>query len=342
VFIQITKRMDNYSYLRLYDPYNKRILDYSMAPIADSDPGNLLLPLEGTYTLIVGIDDEPTIGMYGLKLWDVPPPDEFTVSIGDEISSGVPGPGAGFIESPGRKDIYHFSATTGQSVYFQITKPAQHDMYWLLYNPANKKISEILMLGSPATHDPGVVNIESDGEYTIIVGTDNHPSVGTYSFNIWDVPKPDTFAISIGEEISNGVPGPGAGNIESPGVKDIYTFDAKAGQTVYFQITKAPQSNELWWKLYDQMDQKVDETILLGAATHDPGNITLELGGTYTIVVGNDGKPSVGTYGFKSWAVDNPSFSIRRTGTEKGVMELCFLPSGNKCFREKTTPSKLG
>jgi serine/threonine protein kinase len=341
VYIQITKPLNDFSYFRVYDGNNKRIVEQAMSGIATQDPGNVLLALGGTYTIAVGIEVEPSIGTYGFKLWDVPPPDEFAISIGDEVSNGVPGVGAGSIESPGRKDIYTFSATAGQSAYFQIIKPTQYSVYWQLYNPADRKIAEQLMLGA-ATHDPGVVEFESDGEYSIIVGNDGEPSVGTYSFKIWNVPAPDSFQISIGQEISNGVPGPGAGNIESPGVKDIYTFNAKAGETVYFQITKAPQSNELWWTLYDQMNQKVNETIMVGAATRDPGNITLDLGGTYTIIVGNDGMPSVGIYGFKSWVVEKSKFSMRRINTEKGIPELIFFPPDNNCFRERTAEELSG
>ncbi len=42
---------------------------------------------------------------------------EFETAIGDEISNGEPGPGAGVIEAPGSKDIYTFSAEAGQDIY---------------------------------------------------------------------------------------------------------------------------------------------------------------------------------------------------------------------------------
>ena len=37
-------------------------------------------------------------------------------------------------------------------------------------------------------------------------------------------PPPDQFAIAINDSVGQDIPGVGAGNIETPGAKDIYTF----------------------------------------------------------------------------------------------------------------------
>ncbi len=57
------------------------------------------------------------------------------------------------------------------------------------------------------------------------------PQKGDFVYMIFDfsnVPE-NRFAINIGETISNGVPAPGAGNIELPGGEDVYTFNAFPG-----------------------------------------------------------------------------------------------------------------
>lgn len=49
------------------------------------------------------------------------------------------------------------------------------------------------------------------------------------------IPTVDQFTtIDFGDTVSDGVPGPSAGNIEAPGEVDVYTFDAVAGQKAIF------------------------------------------------------------------------------------------------------------
>jgi hypothetical protein len=73
------------------------------------------------------------------------------------------------------------------------------------------------------------------------------------------------FAVNIGDTISNGVPAPGAGNLEVPGALDIYTFDGLAGGGVIFDalvgntglarvILTAPDGTELFNGFY--LDQQ--------------------------------------------------------------------------------------
>ena len=51
---------------------------------------------------------------------------------------------------------------------------------------------------------------------------------------LWNVPVPTPVAIAIGNTVSNGVPVAGAGNLETPGSSDVYTFSATANQVVNF------------------------------------------------------------------------------------------------------------
>jgi len=52
------------------------------------------------------------------------------------------------------------------------------------------------------------------------------PLAQMHTYHLSFAPAPQQFAISFGDTISNGVPAPGAGNLEVPGAVDIYTFDA--------------------------------------------------------------------------------------------------------------------
>ncbi len=90
------------------------------------------------------------------------------------------------------------------------------------------------------------------------------------------------------------MPGSGAGNIETPGVLDIYTFDAAAGQQVFFDVldTKVAVS----WELRDPTSKLIFNECL---GCGDPGVFTLSQAGTYTITVGKATSYAVGTYQFK-------------------------------------------
>ncbi|MCZ9881224.1 hypothetical protein [Arthrobacter sp. B2a2-09] len=62
-------------------------------------------------------------------------------------------------------------------------------------------------------------------------GTDiSRNSYGTYSLAAFFVPDPQTFSLPLdGSAISDGVPGTGAGNLETKGSTDFYTFTVPTG-----------------------------------------------------------------------------------------------------------------
>jgi tRNA A-37 threonylcarbamoyl transferase component Bud32 len=225
--------------------------------------------------------------------------DRFDIAIGDEIAKDSPGQGAGFIENPGAKDIYDFTADDGQTVYFQIKQlPETNDLInWRLVDEiGNDLFNSCLQCG-----DPGDMTFDQAGTYTIIIGDDGDAGSGVYGIQLWEVPEADEFTIEIGDEISQDSPEGGAGFIETPGVKDKYTFSAEPGQTVYFQVQQLPQSSELIdWYLVDEYGTDIFYTCL---QCGDPGVKTLEQGGMYFLVVGNDNNPATGSYGIKLWDV---------------------------------------
>lgn len=105
----------------------------------------------------------------------------------------------------------------------------------------------------------------------------------------FDMPPP-------GLTISNGVPAPGAGAIESPGAYDIYTFTASAGQKVYFDLLSQTGVTYINWQLTDATGASLFNTCF---GCGEPGTVTLSAGGVYTLSVGNRGVIETGTYSFK-------------------------------------------
>lgn len=87
-------------------------------------------------------------------------------------------------------------------------------------------------------NNEGRRTLPESGTYTlrVWVGSVNVANVGAYAFRLRAVPADQTFALQIGDSITNNVPALGAGNIEAPGAWDFYTFSATNGQLVFLEV----------------------------------------------------------------------------------------------------------
>jgi hypothetical protein len=217
----------------------------------------------------------------------VPPPDTFAISIGDTIANGVPGPGAGNLESPGVQDSYTFTGTGGQQVFFEQLQGLGNQQ-WSLVAPDGT-----LLVERRDSFDRGPITLPQAGTYTLTaLPSLNNDVTGSYSFTLWNIPAPDAFAISIGDTVANGSPDAGAGNIESPGVRDSYTFAGTSGQELSFDVLAAIAQH---WDLIAP-----DGTVLIDGGGLTDRTITLPQTGIYTLIIGTrDNFPVTGTYSFQ-------------------------------------------
>ncbi len=222
--------------------------------------------------------------------------DEFTISIDETVSDGVPGPGAGNIERPGAMDIYTLSVRRAATVYFD-HKNSSCAIRWTAEAPDGSFLFSNQFMCSG---HPGVRELDQIGDYTITV-FGNQNATGTYSFKVWSVPEPDEFTIGLDQVLSLDDPGPGAGNIEQPGAMDIYTLVIDRPTTVFFDHKNSACA--LRWTT-----QAPDGSFVFSnqfMCSGHPGVRELDQVGTYTItVVGN--QTSTGTYSFKVWTVPAP------------------------------------
>ena len=60
---------------------------------------------------------------------------------------------------------------------------------------------------------------------------------------------PGEYRIAIGDVVGPGAPGRGAGQIETPGERDVYAFDAQPGQIVYVNLLSNDVPCCVQWKL---------------------------------------------------------------------------------------------
>jgi hypothetical protein len=212
--------------------------------------------------------------------------------VGEAVKENDPAPGAGAIESPGAEDVYRFAASAGQRVYFHMAgyDSSMGYLRWKLADPEGTEVFNTCL----GCTTPGTQTLRKAGTYVLTVGSQNDPSEGIYRFKLFNVPSPHEFAVKVGDVIKENVPGPGAGNIESPGATDIYKFTVAAGQRVYFQLLDYEKTiGYLRWKLADQDGVEIFNTCL---GCSSPGTQTLRKGGAYTLKVGNETDPGTGVY----------------------------------------------
>ena len=245
--------------------------------------GPITLPLSGTYELRIAGRSDAT-GTYSFRT-TLTIDQTFNHQIGDTVSDGVPEPGAGNIETPGSTDTYLFEGSAGQRIYIRILAgPNVASMR--LTAPDNSALFDATGL-----IDRGPITLPHDGTYALrIAGLGS--ATATYSFRINETID-QTFNHQIGDTVSDGVPEPGAGHIETPGSTDTYLFAGSAGQRIYIRILAGPSF------LADMHLTAPDDSIVFNlGGLLDRGPITLPHDGTYALRIAGRGS-ATGPYSFR-------------------------------------------
>lgn len=250
----------------------------------------------GTYTLVIGGNSNSGTGSYQLRLGSVAAPQQFAIAVGDTVSNGVPGVGAGNIEESFGRDSYTFSAAAGQRVFFEVLNEAATlgGLDWQLLAPNGSRLLD----SSSYSVGSRIYTLRAAGDYTLLVGNDFGAGTGTYELRIGAVPVPQRFAIAVGDTVSNGVPGVGAGNIEASFGQDVYTFEGVAGQNVRFEVLAATVGYE--WRLVAPDGSVVFTALIATIFGLDEADHTLPATGTYTLTVSSDLFPATSTYSFRT------------------------------------------
>jgi protocatechuate 3,4-dioxygenase beta subunit len=217
--------------------------------------------------------------------------DVFSINVNDQVSEGVPAPGAGIIETPGETDIYTFRAITRQEVFFDLQEQSGvSDLPFRVEDSAGSTIIDTCL----GCDDPGLLRLSQGGTYTITVGMDEGNQTGSYQFQLWNIIQ-DDFSIEIGDTITPDDPGGGSGVIETPGARDTYTFPAAPGQEVLFDLQEQTDVGHVSFRVVDEEGSEVVSTCL---GCDNPPITTLTRGGTYTIIVNSAEWDDTGTYQF--------------------------------------------
>ena len=258
------------------------------------------LLVAGTYTLIVGGNDESGIGTYSFRLEEPPPPQQFTIVLGGRVSNGVPETGAGNIELPFAQDVYTFTANAGQRVFIALDLPGDlNALNWRLLAPDGS----VLLNRFGDDSDLAVRTLPAAGTYTLVFASDS--GTGTYSFQLGLQAAPQQFAIAIGDTVANDQPAAGAGNIETAAARDIYTFAALAGQRILIEpVSMDAGLSDVRWQLTRPDGRDVFASS--GPGSGDPQEYILRVAGIYTLLVGDTLDAGTGSYSFRIRSLPTP------------------------------------
>jgi hypothetical protein len=152
--------------------------------------------------------------------------------------------GAGNIGVPGEEDLYTFTGVAGQLLFFDMPRGYIGALPLLdleLIGPDGFQASQ-------PHGDLIYVRLPRSGTYSIVATTNaTSGALASYTFSIYLAPTPDRFDVSLPLTVSsgviNGVSGAvnaGAGNLETQGASDEYSFQGTAGQRVHLVSNDAP------------------------------------------------------------------------------------------------------
>ncbi|MCC6232722.1 MAG: hypothetical protein IT580_08765 [Verrucomicrobiales bacterium] len=297
-------------------PTGQVLFDRAFAPVpgcGNGDPGPLTLEAPGDYLVTVSGIAQAT-GAYSFNVVPVLA-QSFTLIPGQPVARDVPAPGAGLIETPGATDTYSFTATSGQTFYFDALSgdPCDPKLRWQCVSPTGQVLFDRGFAAVPScgNGDPGSLTLEVSGAYTVIVRGITE-GTGAYSFNVVPV-RAQSFALTLGQTVTRDVPGSGAGLIETPGSTDAYTFTATTGQSVYFDaLSGDPCDPKLRWRCVGPTGQVLFDrgfAAVPGCGNGDPGTFTLDVPGTYSVTIQGIAE-GTGAYSFNVVPLNSQSFAL--------------------------------
>jgi hypothetical protein len=94
------------------------------------------------------------------------------------------------------------------------------------------------------------------GRYRLIVKPQLEKT-GTYRLSVFVIPAAQVFDTTLPVNVSDGVPGPGAGSLETKASVDEYRFSVGAGQAIYVDAITCPSMMFLNWELRNANDEVV-------------------------------------------------------------------------------------
>ena len=182
-------------------------------------------------------------------------------------------PVSGTIDEPGEEDIYTFTGSVGQRLFYDALKNDTSDSFFVrLIDPTG----DIVFLNQQADSDRSLFTLTEAGTYQLVFDSDASGSwdTGSYNFQLLDVAAASPVSF---DTVTNGTLSPGQET-------DLYRFTGTAGQLLGFDSQTAFSAAD--WTLYGPTNQVVSATTGISTgniSTDFLANLTAD--GTYALVV---------------------------------------------------------
>ncbi len=283
---------------RLIDPFGAVLFAGPFTTSSDVD--TLTLAASGMYTLLIeGALSDAGVGNFSFNVHPVS-----TVNrplILGELT-------AGSIGVPGERDRFNFALTSPSFLYFDAIS-ASTLVNWTLSGPDGTIVESRPFNFNNGEVNQGVLNLVA-GNYTLLIDG-NIDATAAYQFRVSDLASgiPLTFGTAV------------TGSFSPGNETDIYTFDASAGESYFFdQLGRT--GGAAHWRLVDPFGN-----LLFTSSFDNPNNdvdsLKLLNTGRYTLLIeGGISSTSIGTYAFSVQPVAFVSESIVLGSTIAGSIAV--------------------
>ncbi|MEG4433440.1 hypothetical protein [Microcoleus sp. AT9b-C4] len=205
---------DPYLRTKIFSPSGKEI--YQQQTTAEQKP--ITLEEAGAYRVEIDGDWRGT-GNYSFRLLDTKStnhPSVFDLPFDQNLS--------GTLANARERQVYRFEGTEGQHLYFDLAGSwdGNKGTGWTLYGPDNQVIPAPLSGLSPDLE----VRLPGNGTYTLVMGgSTNVTAPESYQFKV-TTPETTVSPLTLSSPVSS--------SINEPGERDIYKFNGKPGQRLFF------------------------------------------------------------------------------------------------------------
>lgn len=175
------------------------------------------LRADGTYTILVGDDNDHDTGAYGLFLQRTNNPGNAVEIVGKSLK--------GTISTTGGVQTFVFTAVAGDAAYVRMgTNATFLDPMLILFGPDGREINRTQGYISTELFEI----LEAEGVYTVLAGDDNGHDTGTFGIFAQVTNDPvNAIFLQSGENTT--------GTIGVTGGMDTYRFAAAAGEEMFRQ-----------------------------------------------------------------------------------------------------------
>ena len=234
----------------------------------EANHGPFTLAEAGTYRLEL-LGNNGATGDYAFSLYE-PPINFAPLTFGTDIT--------GTIDLPGELDVFTFTATVGQRIFYDALTSAEDDLRVRLISPTGQQII--------SNHDEA-----NDGPHTLVENglyllnlSGSGDAIGDYHFRV--VEPTIAFApLTLGADVT--------GTIDLPGDLDVYTFTGTVGQRIFYDALTSADDD-----LRVQLISPTGQQIIFNHDEANDGPHTLAENGMYRLNLSGSGD-AIGDYHFR-------------------------------------------